>query len=120
MARTINWQKEVTYIFRFLEEEHKEHIYVNDLDGKRYRLTDDNPVYGMIPTTHPSTGEEHLTIEAELVGEYLRTVTPTIKRYELVYYLPDIEKHVFLNYEEEISDFPGESGSRLYFLSIPF
>ncbi|WP_339145456.1 MULTISPECIES: hypothetical protein [unclassified Sutcliffiella] len=120
MAPILNWKKEVTYSFRFLETEHKEYIYVNGIDAKRYRLADDNPAFGMNPTSHPSTGEEHEVIEAELVGEYLRRVTPTLKRYELVYSLPDIDKYVFLNYEEEISDYPGESGSRFYFLSVPF
>lgn len=120
MAPTLNWQKEVTYLFTFLESVHKEYFYVNGIDGKRYRLADDNPAYGMNPVSHLSTGICHKVVEAELVGEYLRNVTSTLKRYELVYYLPDIETHVFLNYEEEISDYPGESGTRFYFINTSF
>lgn len=106
----LNWRKEVTYNFEYEGYSYKEHIYVNDVDGKRYRLFDDDVSGSMTPITQTSTGNEYQEIDAVLIGVRVVADRDDFKSYQLLYFLSDINNHILINFNLEPNEDEGEDG----------
>lgn len=74
---------------------------MNGIDGIRYRSSEVQLSYSPSITTFESTGREFEMINCELVGEQLISQGEYIKSVDLLFYLPDVEKHLKVNYKAE-------------------
>lgn len=88
----LEFTKEVTYLFKYENEEYREHIYTDNVEGRRYRTSRVSPLPAdLYPQNIKGLNTEEQLIEPELVG-----ATESGNDMILLYFLPDIEQYVHI------------------------
>lgn len=112
MSLELNWEKEIEYRFSHRGFDFKEELYSNGIDGKLYRMYEEE-LSSLTPTTrqsevwlNPPTVIEPVyadlkVVDAVMLAEKLITDSKYMKTYHVLYWLPDVHKTFLVQVSED-------------------